>query len=304
MKTYLILSIIFGILLSYTTLGSIPNSYSQSFDFSDTDEIKQPARYIYKNLFNGQEIKLIKDKTILNANNSVDIAVCVTEKPANVLAKLSIVFPEKTVQKNASIMKMTEEDLYCIYDHPVIDFESKYVGKKYSEVIKIFYDSPDISKTSEKPSEPVKQEPREAMAFVNSILSTPMQGQYLVIFTLCAGDTKVTVPEIVVSSDMESYTREVASVLMPGACSNYDVTVKADDTNSIKVQYGNVVGNDSTIEELKAEIKSLKEQLNKKDSELEKKDSILMEQLKVIQQLASSFKKTFFDPVSTILGLT
>ena len=112
--------------------------------------------------------------------------------------------------------------------------------------------------------------------------------QYLVIFEICAGTKKVTVPEVTVSSDSESYTREVGTVLGPGSCYLVDSNVEADEPTTIDVTFGNVVKDDTQIVELKAEISELKE-------ELKKKDAVLIEQLKVIQNLASMIKKVFFD---------
>jgi len=123
---------------------------------------------------------------------------------------------------------------------------------------------------------------------VISAIETGRPNQYLIYFEICAGTKKVTVPEVTVSSDSESYTREVATVLNPGSCYLVDSNVEADEPTTIDVTFGNVVKDDTQIVELKAEISELKE-------ELKKKDAVLMEQLKVIQNLASMIKKVFFD---------
>jgi hypothetical protein len=115
---------------------------------------------------------------------------------------------------------------------------------------------------------------------VISAIETGRPNQYLIYFEICAGTKKVTVPEVTVSSDSESYTREVATVLNPGSCYLVDSNVEADEPTTIDVTFGNVVKDDTQIVELKAEISELKE-------ELKKKDAVLMEQLKVIQNLAS-----------------
>ena len=123
---------------------------------------------------------------------------------------------------------------------------------------------------------------------VISAIETGRPNQFLIYFEICAGTKKVTVPEVTVSSDSESYTREVATVLNPGSCYLVDSNVEADEPTTIDVTFGNVVKDDTQIVELKAEISELKE-------ELKKKDAVLMEQLKVIQNLASMIKKVFFD---------
>ena len=123
---------------------------------------------------------------------------------------------------------------------------------------------------------------------VISAIETGRPNQYLIYFEICAGTKKVTVPEVTVSSDSESYTREVATVLNPGSCYLVDSNVEADEPTTIDVTFGNVVKDDTQIVELKAEISELKE-------ELKKKDAVLIEQLKVIQNLASMIKKVFFD---------
>lgn len=131
---------------------------------------------------------------------------------------------------------------------------------------------------------------------VVAIEPTRIPDRYLVVFEICSGNTKLTVPEVVASSDSESFTREVGSVLGAGSCLLYDVSVTAKNPNTIKVEFGNVVQDDTTIEELRKEISELKEQLKKKDE-------VLIEQLKVIQNLASMIKKTVFDSFMNIFNL-
>jgi hypothetical protein len=67
-------------------------------------------------------------------------------------------------------------------------------------------------------------------------------------------------------------------------------TIEDEDTSS------------SLIDKLKERIESLEQQLVEKDEQIEKKDALLMEQLRVIQQLAASFTNTFFEPMSRYFG--
>jgi len=125
---------------------------------------------------------------------------------------------------------------------------------------------------------------------IDSATETGRPNQYLVIFEICAGTKKITVPEVTVSSDSESYTREVGTVLGPGSCYLVDSNAEAKDPTTIDVTFGNVVKDDTQIEQLKAEIAQLKE-------DLKKKDAVLMEQLKVISNLAAMIQKTIFEPI-------
>lgn len=132
--------------------------------------------------------------------------------------------------------------------------------------------------------------PDGSSVHVISATETGRHNQYLVIFEVCAGTKKVTVPEVTVSSDSESYTREVGTVLSPKSCYLVDTNAEAKDPTTINVTFGNVVKDDTQIEQLKSEIAQLKE-------EIKKKDAVLMEQLKVISNLAAMMQKTIFEPI-------
>ena len=134
------------------------------------------------------------------------------------------------------------------------------------------------------------------------MLETKLPQQYRVGFDICSGSKDLVTPAITVNTDMASDTLEVMSIIGAGSCLFYEVTIKANDPDSVNISFGNVVTNDVTTENLQRQIDELKAELEKKDEQLALKDAILMEQLKVIQQLASSFKKTIFEPISYYFG--
>jgi len=88
----------------------------------------------------------------------------------------------------------------------------------------------------------------------------------------------------------------------------YAKQVQQDEQERIKNTQQAMIDADTSVksslavDELKQRIEFLESQLEEKDKQLANKDLILMEQLKVIQQLASSFKKTIFEPISQFFG--
>lgn len=127
------------------------------------------------------------------------------------------------------------------------------------------------------------------------ILETKLPQQFMVGFDICAGSKIVVTPEITINSDIASDSFKVMSIMNPGSCLFYDISVKAQDSNSIKINFGLIVKDDPVISDLQKQIDELK-------LELQKKDAILMEQLKVIMQLASNLKTTIFEPISQFFG--
>ncbi len=138
---------------------------------------------------------------------------------------------------------------------------------------------------------------------VVGMIETKLSQQYLVGFDICSGSKDLVTPSITVNTDLTSHTLKVMSIIGTGSCLFYESTIKANDPDSLNISFGNVVSNDQTSNDLQKQIDELKAELQKKDEQLAQKDTILMEQLKVIQQLASSLKQTIFEPISQFFGI-
>ena len=130
-----------------------------------------------------------------------------------------------------------------------------------------------------------------------------MENRWFMNIEVCSGQDDLQKPTIVIKSDIETTPFTLDKSINSLSCGREQIQVKAIDPKSVSVgleridlvsSSSNSVSN-SEVEELKAEIADLKKQL-------ETKDAILMEQLKVIQQLASSLKQTIFEPISYYFG--
>ena len=282
MKSYLILSLIFGILLSYTTLGSIPVAYAEEFSI----------------LINGERNPRI--------DKNYTYTVQLTNDPGE--ERLLEVFVQ-----DVSFVKIYEwkfskydKELMSKVSLDMTDFNWD-LSKTYKIVAKV---GTTVNALEIQPEDwQVSNTSNSAQTIDPSIelvgmIETKLPQQFRVGFNICSGSKDLITPAITINTDLMSDTFEVMSNIGKGGCLFYESTIKANDPNSLKISFGNVVERDTTTDNLQAQVDSLKEEISSLKEQLKGKDAILMEQLKVIQQLASSFKKTFFDPVSTILGLT
>ena len=139
--------------------------------------------------------------------------------------------------------------------------------------------------------------------YVKGVLDKPTPNNWIAWVEFCAGaEGAVRQPQFQITTDLESVQFEFDKLVSLGSCGDQLVDVKAKDPKSIQIsfiEHEQESSNTDSVDSLKKEISSLKEEIKKKDEELKKKDAVLMEQLKVIQNLASMMKKVFFDSFLT-----
>jgi hypothetical protein len=128
--------------------------------------------------------------------------------------------------------------------------------------------------------------------FILEIEETKIPDRYIVIFRLCAGNEKLTTPQLVVFSDIDEVPAVISrTVLAPKSCVEHDISVNAKDKKSIQVQFVSFVNEEETAK-LPNEVEQLKKEIEKLKDELAKKDAVLVEQAKVILELANKIKNT------------
>ena len=288
LRNYLLLSLIFGILLSYTTLGSIPNAYAADFKTSTdcTDDF-----FILDITRNGTEDKVqnvtvytldgkrnILEKFVSNDEGIVKIP---KTNMTNMLKLTKGGFNDITIASDCFIKSKPLENR---------DQNASY-GKDYTEKSQenliVFCDSNYQTYKLIGPQEFLKMN------------SDSISGVYA---RKCI---------ILYQSEVWSYAEEDRVQVLNKWLEEYSIKQTAEtqqernqNTINAKINADTSVKTSLSVEQLQERINFLEKQLEEKDRQIANKDSILMEQLKVIRQLASSFKKTFFDPVSTILGFT
>jgi len=143
----------------------------------------------------------------------------------------------------------------------------------------------------------------EPQVFILELIDSKFPDRYGVFFRICAGNEKLTSPQVVIFSDIEEVPTAISmTVLNPKSCVEHDVTIRANDKKTIDVQFVSFV--DKSKNNSEGEVALLEEQLAEKDQqildlkeEVDKKQAVIMEQLKVISNLASLIKKTIFEPI-------
>jgi len=101
--------------------------------------------------------------------------------------------------------------------------------------------------------------------------TSPRTVGYVVVFDACAFDKTIRAPQVLVNSDSESKNIQLASMIPANVCQTNSVSIKAMDTNSIKVSLTNKGGITDKITTLENNISNLLEKINqdkKKISEL------------------------------------
>ena len=107
--------------------------------------------------------------------------------------------------------------------------------------------------------------------FVLEIEETKIPDRYIVIFRVCAGNEKLTTPQIIAFSDVEETPVAISNtVLGPKSCTEHDLTINAKDKKSIDVKFVSFADNNANessdeVAQLKKEIEKLKEDIAKKD---------------------------------------
>jgi len=87
----------------------------------------------------------------------------------------------------------------------------------------------------------------QPQVFILEILDTKFSDRYMIIFRICAGNEKLTTPQIVVFSDIaETPTTFSGTVLAPKSCVEHDLTIDAKNKDSIGVQFVSSVDKNTT----------------------------------------------------------
>ncbi|MEX0598683.1 MAG: hypothetical protein WD512_19525 [Candidatus Paceibacterota bacterium] len=148
----------------------------------------------------------------------------------------------------------------------------------------------------------------EPYAYVMEVTETKFPNKYLAFVRICAGDQKLTSPELKISSDVDEVPSALSmTVLNPKSCVDHDVQIEAKDKRTIQVD---IILKNREVQSSDSEITVLKDQLAQKESQIlelqkqiEQKNAILMEQLKVISNLAAMMQKTIFEPILNYFSL-
>ena len=160
----------------------------------------------------------------------------------------------------------------------------------------------------------------EQKIVITDILSSKIKGKYVAFFDVCAGEKRLIGPEILVTSDIDESQAPVGSVIGINSCFGHSAEIYAENIESIQVQFGSSsdeISDDTSltevaemeeqlenqrleIENLKQELQELKETLKEKEETIQKKDALLMEQVKVIKDLANMVSNTIFESFSKV----
>ena len=387
MKSYLLLSLIFGILLSYTTLGSIPNAYAADFEVKMTCHTpKLQIRVLDSNgdpisgaiVYTIQKISSTNFEKKFTTDFSGNVEITPTENTgfvriskagfneqrlisqscseSNIVKQSMKIFTQSSSTVGVTKDTMTGNpvvDLGTIFgiagtgtlpDYIVVEKDSRKVGTipresiapasahgqwQISQTYFTDYQSTGLYKlrlfTDDNetfvfeffirqinfsvmgtPTEQNLVEKPKPQATLISKEPTNFADRWLTKVKFCPNGYGVNEATIMFETDMEQVVHSWSSPIMGNNCGEDFFEIKANNPQSIIVRVGGF-GQDEQLRDttsLQTQVDSLKEEISSLKEQLKSKDAILMEQLKVIQQLASSFKKTFFDPVSTILGFT
>jgi len=159
----------------------------------------------------------------------------------------------------------------------------------------------------------------EQKIVITDILSSKIEGKYIAFFDVCAGDKRLIAPEIIVYSDIDERQAAVGSVIGLKSCFAHSAEIHANSIDSIQVDFASFeISDDKSLTEvtemeiqleeqsqeiinLKEEIVQLKETLAEKEVTIEKKDAVLMEQIKVINDLAAMVTNTIFESLSKLV---
>jgi len=116
---------------------------------------------------------------------------------------------------------------------------------------------------------PIKQEVEDKIKNQNAhivilgVIETKVPNRHIVGFQVCAGDTKIVTPEIIIHTHEDEYEASVYANIAPHSCFTTDTTVQTSNPDSIKIEFKKQQVSDTSLESLKAEVEALKKQLNK-----------------------------------------
>jgi len=189
-----------------------------------------------------------------------------------------------------------------ILGHPIISV----IDAKDPDSISITLDEPTSATNEQK-------------IIITDILSTKIKGKYVAFFDVCAGEKRLIGPEIIVYSDIDERKAPVGSVIGINSCFGHSAEIYAESIDSIKVDFAEnskvtddkslsevadmqtkIDEQDQEIKELKEEVTALKGIIEEKDEAIAKKDAILMEQVKVLKDLADRISNTIHDEFAKV----
>ncbi len=88
----------------------------------------------------------------------------------------------------------------------------------------------------------IKKPSQDKSVKITSITKSRMLAiLYVVGVEVCAGKDKLYSPELNLSSDRDSITVKVAGLIMPKACKTAEFFIRANNPNSITVEFADVV---------------------------------------------------------------
>lgn len=123
--------------------------------------------------------------------------------------------------------------------------------------------------------------------------TSPRTIEYVVVFDACTFDKTIRSPQVLVNSDSESKSVQMASMIPANACQTNSVKIKATDTNSIKVTLTNKGGITDKITTLENNISDLLEKINQDKKKLSDLTSI--EATDSVKQDITTTSNSLFD---------
>ncbi len=98
--------------------------------------------------------------------------------------------------------------------------------------------------------------------------SNPAVDSYNVIFDVCAKDTPIRLPEVIVSSDSETRYVKLVEQLKANTCETNTAKIKASNPDTISLQLVNKGGVTKKINELESKVKTLTDELAAEKAQL------------------------------------
>ena len=95
--------------------------------------------------------------------------------------------------------------------------------------------------TNSKDIKEIKKPIQDKSAKITTITKSRMLAiLYVVGIEVCAGKDKLYSPELDLKSDRDSITVKVAGLIMPNACKTAEFFIRANNPNSISVDFANI----------------------------------------------------------------
>src|SRR3972149_112765 len=258
-----------------------------------------------KNLIIG-DIICSHGKTRLSSLDSVEVFfdVCISEKPEFSKAKFEISTSLESVNKTYSWTPLSGWDEWCITSDDVkLKIPPYTETARVDEDLTVVYIGPDgenlreiDEKKKQKAEELMKQKLTEErrVSIVDVYQHFQLEDRYYVILEICAsGSEQLRDPIIIVRSDSDEIQSNIHAIMAPQTCSVYETkAIVAKDPNSFVADFAENLSHMKTSTDLEKRIFELEKEITDLKGQIEKKDAVLMEQLKVISNLAAMIQKT------------